>query len=137
MNDARQCGCFCTVVRTRQYGNILFELFSRLPQLAAFCSPEPCFFQKIYPQKQLCGVSGKLSSTPKQYKVAHLLRFFGKPLCQLRFQTQCVTYCKSTLVCYNISGILFQAAIHTRCDANCRQKQAIFTKNRFDIIYNG
>ena len=71
-----------------------------------------------YPKKPPCGVSGKLSSTPKQYKVAHLLRFFGKYLCHLRFLTQCVTYYKSTLVYYNIFAILYQAAIHTRRDSN-------------------
>ena len=38
-----------------------------------------------YPQKQPDGVSGKLSATPQQYKVAHLLRFFGKYLCHLQF----------------------------------------------------
>ena len=34
----------CTVVRNRRYGDISFELLSRLSQLAAVCSPEPCFF---------------------------------------------------------------------------------------------
>ena len=77
------------------------------------------FSPKNYPQKPPCPVSGKLSSTPKQYKVAHLLRFFGKYLCHLRFLTQCVTYYKSTLVYYNIPGSFSQAAIHTRRDANC------------------
>ena len=38
------------------------------------------FSPKTYPQKQPGGVSGKLSSTPKQYKVAHLLRFSGRYL---------------------------------------------------------
>ena len=43
------------------------------------------FSPEICPQKQPDGVSGKLSATPKQYKVAHLLRFFGKYLCHLQF----------------------------------------------------
>ena len=77
------------------------------------------FSPKNYPQKTPGGVSGKLSSTPKQYKVAHLLRFFGKYLCHLRFLTQCITYYKSTLVYYNISTSFSQAAIHTRRDSNC------------------
>ena len=76
------------------------------------------FSPKVYPQKPPCGVSGKLSSIPKPYKTAQLLRFFGKPLCHLRFLTQCVTYYKSTLIYYTIPGILFQAAIHTRRDTN-------------------
>ena len=38
-----------------------------------------------YPQKPPHAVSVKLSSTPKTYKTAHLLKFFGKMLCQLRF----------------------------------------------------
>ena len=67
-----------------------------------------------YPQKTPLGVSGKLSATPNSCKVAHLLRFFGKYLCHLRFQTQRVTYCKSRLVYYNILGSFSQAAIHTR-----------------------
>ena len=72
----------------------------------------------IYPQKPLCGMSGKLSSTPKQYKVAQLLRFFGKYLCHLRFLTQCVNYYKSTPVYCNIPTSFSQAAIHTSRDAN-------------------
>ena len=76
------------------------------------------FSPKTYPQKQLCEVSGKLSSTPKMRKTAHLLRFFGKHLCHLRFLTQCLIYCKSTRLYYNIFAILYQAAIHTRRDAN-------------------
>ena len=42
--------------------------------------PTRFFSPKTYPQKQPGGVSGKLSSTPKQYKVAHLLRFSGRYL---------------------------------------------------------
>ena len=76
------------------------------------------FSPTTYPQKPPHAVSGKLSSTPKQCKVAQLLRFFGKPLCHLRFLTQCVTYYKSTLVYYNIPGSFSQAAIHTRRDSN-------------------
>ena len=90
-------------------------LYPRQSNRLAFLFSPP----KIYPQKPPCVVSGKLSSTPKPRKVAHLLRFFGKPLCHPRFLTQCVTYYKSTLVYYNIFAILYQAAIHTRRDANC------------------
>ena len=56
-----------------------------------------------YPQKPLCSVSGKLSSTPKQYKVAHLLRFFWKYLCHPRFLTQRVTCIKllSLILCFS------------------------------------
>ena len=39
------------------------------------------FSSTNYPQKPPYEVSGKLSSTPKSCKVAHLLRFFGKSLC--------------------------------------------------------
>ena len=79
------------------------------------------FSPKTYPQKQPCGVSGKLSSTPKQYKVAHLLRFFGKYLCHPRFLTQYITYYKSTRVYYNIFYILSRPTIHTSRDANYRR----------------
>ena len=76
------------------------------------------FFLKIYPQKQPGGVSGKLSSTPKPCKVAHLLRFFGNSLCHTRNLTQHVTYYKSTRVYHNIPASFSQAAIHTCRDAN-------------------
>ena len=84
------------------------------------------FFPQFYPQKPPCGVSGKLSSTPKTYKTAHLLRFFGKHLCHHQNLTQHVTYYKSKRVYYNIPGVLLQAAIHTRRDSNCRQKTNCF-----------
>ena len=76
------------------------------------------FFPKNYPQKPPLAVSGKLSATPKQYKTAQLLKFFGKHLCHSRFLTQCVTYYKSTLVYYNIFAILYQATIHASRDSN-------------------
>ena len=72
-----------------------------------------------YPQKPPCGVSGKLSSTPKPCKTAQLLRFFGKHLCYPRNLTQHVTYYKSKRVYYNIPSSFFQAAIYTRRDSNC------------------
>ena len=78
------------------------------------------FSPEIYPQKPPHAVSGKLSSTPKPCKVAHLLRFFGNPLCHPRNLTQCVTYYKSTRVYYNIPASFSQAAIHTSRDANCQ-----------------
>ncbi len=83
------------------------------------------FSPKNYPQKPPCGVSGKLSATQKTGKVAHLLRFFGKYLCHLRFLTQYVTYYKSTLVYYNIPGSFSQAAIHTE-NLNNQQSQKLF-----------
>ena len=43
------------------------------------------FSPKDSPQKTPLAVSGKLSATQKTGKVAHMLRFFGKHLCQLRF----------------------------------------------------
>ena len=39
------------------------------------------FCPTIYPRKPPIAASGKLSSTPKPYKTAQLLRFFGKDLC--------------------------------------------------------
>ena len=89
-------------------------LYPRQSNRLAFLFSPP----KIYPQKPPCVVSGKLSSTPKPRKVAHLLRFFGKYLFHLRFLTQRVIYCKSTLVYYNIPSSFFQAVIHTSRDAN-------------------
>ena len=96
----------------------MYQNIAKIKVLQFSCQPVTStgffiFSPTIYPQKPPCPVSGKLSSTPKPCKVAHLLRFFGKHLCLHRrsfmrrrvtsdFLTQCVTYYKSTLVYYTI-----------------------------------
>ena len=66
--------CSCTVVRIRRYGDISFELLSRLSQLAAVCSPEPCFFVLNSPFGEL----GEWENAIKQPKFS-VLPFAGTP----------------------------------------------------------
>ena len=102
-----------TSVLSRLY-NIELILYLRQSNRLAFLFSPPRITLKNRPAE--CPESYR--PHPKQYKGAHLLRFFGNPLCHPRNLTQCVTYYKSTLVYYNIPGSFSQAAIHTRRDSN-------------------